>query len=190
MKILINLRVLPFQILLSVFSAFGGLAALLLLLVPIGRMTVHYPERIVMDLGCQGDNAGSLLYTMSQTHPCETKLRPEIAMRVESCGWVKSCARTRYFLLFGNKFLHATNSRITLADGDNLPFLLYYIVSYIVVQIVCRFVCRVEASNETDRDAILKSKFYTVRHSDSRIGVNISYKYTVAHSDLSTVRCT
>ncbi|XP_020290838.1 major facilitator superfamily domain-containing protein 6 [Pseudomyrmex gracilis] len=125
-------RIGNFRILLSVFSAFGGLAALLLLLVPIGRMTVHFPERIVMDLGCQGDSAGSLFHTMSQTHPCETKLRPEITMRVESCG----------------------------------------------------FVCRVEAGNETD--AILKSKFYIVRHSDSRIGVNISYKYTVAHADLST----
>lgn len=67
------------------FSVFGGLAALLLLLVPIGRVTVHFPERIVMDLGCQG-GGGPLLHTMSQTHPCETKLESEIAVTVESCG--------------------------------------------------------------------------------------------------------
>lgn len=73
------------QILLAIFSAFGGLAALLLLLVPIGRMTVNFPERVIMDLGCEGRN-GSLLHTMSQTHPCETKLESEIAIKVESCG--------------------------------------------------------------------------------------------------------
>lgn len=77
------------QILLSAFSAFGGVAALLLLLVPIGRMTVHFPERVVMELDCRqsgGDN-DTLLYTMSRAHPCETKLESEmIAARVESCG--------------------------------------------------------------------------------------------------------
>ncbi|XP_018396195.1 PREDICTED: uncharacterized protein LOC108774550 [Cyphomyrmex costatus] len=80
-------RIGNFRILLSVFSAFGGLAALLLLLVPIGRVTVHFPQRIIMDLGCEGRN-GSLLHTMSQIHPCETKLESEIAVKVESCGFV------------------------------------------------------------------------------------------------------
>ncbi|XP_012056595.1 PREDICTED: uncharacterized protein LOC105619686 [Atta cephalotes] len=81
-------RIGNFRILLSLFSAFGGLAALLLLLVPIGRVTVHFPQRIIMDLGCEGRN-GSLLHTMSQIHPCETKLESEeIAVNVESCGFV------------------------------------------------------------------------------------------------------
>lgn len=68
------------------FSAFGGLAALLLLLVPIGRVTVHFPERIVMDLGCPGGVGGPLFHTMNQAHPCETKLKSEIPVTVESCG--------------------------------------------------------------------------------------------------------
>ncbi|KAL0119338.1 hypothetical protein PUN28_009720 [Cardiocondyla obscurior] len=80
-------RIGNFRILLAIFSAFGGLAALLLLLVPIGRMTVEFPERIVMDLGCEGRN-GSLLHTMSRTYPCEMQLEPEIAIKVESCGFV------------------------------------------------------------------------------------------------------
>ncbi|KYM78557.1 Major facilitator superfamily domain-containing protein 6 [Atta colombica] len=81
-------RIGNFRILLSLFSAFGGLAALLLLLVPIGRVTVHFPQRIIMDLGCEGRN-GSLLHTMSQIHPCETKLESEeIAVNIESCGFV------------------------------------------------------------------------------------------------------
>ncbi|XP_012526802.2 uncharacterized protein LOC105831309 [Monomorium pharaonis] len=126
-------RIGNFRILLSAFSAFGGLAALLLLLVPIGRVTVHFPERIIMDLGCDGRN-GSLLHTMNLAYPCETKLESEIAIKVESCG----------------------------------------------------FVCHVETSNETNRSLILKSRFYTVQHINFQTGVNTSYKYIVAQSDLST----
>ncbi|XP_077263889.1 uncharacterized protein LOC143898355 [Temnothorax americanus] len=126
-------RIGNFRILLSIFSTFGGLAALLLLLVPIGRVTVDFPERIVMDLGCEGRN-GSLLHTMSQAHPCEMQLESEIAVKVESCG----------------------------------------------------FVCRVETNNETDRGLILRSRLYTVRHLNFQTGVNTSYKYIVAQSDLST----
>ncbi|XP_076752374.1 uncharacterized protein LOC143424287 [Xylocopa sonorina] len=79
-------RVGNFKILLSLFSSFGGLAALLLLLVPIGRITVEFPDRVVMDVGCTGTNG--LVYTMSQNHPCETNLQPEISTRIESCGYM------------------------------------------------------------------------------------------------------
>lgn len=78
-------RVGNFKVLLSLFSSFGGVAALLLLLVPIGRITVEFPDRVVMDLGCTGNNG--LLYTMSQNHPCETKLETDISTRLESCGY-------------------------------------------------------------------------------------------------------
>ncbi|XP_072758531.1 uncharacterized protein [Anoplolepis gracilipes] len=80
-------RIGNFRILLSVFSIFGGLAALLLLLVPTGRIIVNFPENIIMELGCQG-KSHSLLYTMSQTYPCEAKLDSEIAIRIESCGFM------------------------------------------------------------------------------------------------------
>ncbi|KAL6420553.1 hypothetical protein ACFW04_014879 [Cataglyphis niger] len=79
-------RIGNFRILLSVFSIFGGFAALLLLLVPTGRIMVNFPENIVMELGCQG-KSDSLLYTMSQTYPCETKLDSDIAIKIESCGF-------------------------------------------------------------------------------------------------------
>ncbi|XP_017757430.1 PREDICTED: major facilitator superfamily domain-containing protein 6 [Eufriesea mexicana] len=77
-------RVGNFKILLSLFSSFGGVASLLLLLVPIGRITVEFPDRVVMDLGCTGNNG--LFYTMSQNHPCETSLQSKISTRIESCG--------------------------------------------------------------------------------------------------------
>lgn len=79
-------RVGNFKILLSLFSSFGGVAALLLLLVPIGRITVEFPDRVVMDLGCTGNNG--LLYTMSENHPCETSLQSKISTRIESCGYM------------------------------------------------------------------------------------------------------
>ncbi|CAD1475398.1 unnamed protein product, partial [Heterotrigona itama] len=79
-------RVGNFKILLSLFSSFGGVAALLLLLVPIGRITVEFPDRVVMDLSCTGNNG--LLYTMSENHPCETSLQSKISTRIESCGYM------------------------------------------------------------------------------------------------------
>ncbi|XP_011146297.1 uncharacterized protein LOC105187278 [Harpegnathos saltator] len=128
-------RIGNFRILLAVFSAFGGLAALLLLLVPVGRVTVYFPERIVMDLGClEAGGDGPLVYTMSQAHPCEAKLESEITVTVESCG----------------------------------------------------FVCHVDADNETERDLILKSRIYTLRHYNVRTGANTTYKYTIAQNDLPT----
>lgn len=78
-------RIGNFKILLFFFSSLGGAASLLLLLVPVGRVTVQFPERVVMDLGCPGSDA-NLIYTINQAHPCETKLQPEVATRLESCG--------------------------------------------------------------------------------------------------------
>ncbi|XP_011309592.1 uncharacterized protein [Fopius arisanus] len=81
-------RIGNFKILLSLFSSLGGASALLLLLVPIGRATVKYPEQVVMDLGCPGSN-GDLLFTMSQmSHPCEHHHEPDIMMRIQSCGYL------------------------------------------------------------------------------------------------------
>ncbi|XP_046473619.1 uncharacterized protein [Neodiprion pinetum] len=124
-------RIGNFKILLSLFSSLGGGAALLLLLVPVGRVTVRFPERIVMDLGCPGSN-GDLVYTMSQVHPCDTKLAPEIATRIESCGYI----------------------------------------------------CHVDLHNDTEVQAVLTSRGYTVRHYDLTTGSNISYKYTISKSEL------
>ncbi|KAK2582249.1 hypothetical protein KPH14_004595 [Odynerus spinipes] len=124
-------RVGNFRILLSFFSSLGGVAALLLLLVPIGRVTVEFPERVIMDVSCSG-NTGELMYSMSQNHPCETRLESEIATRIESCGYA----------------------------------------------------CQVDAYNDTDSQALLSSRLYTIMSYDSRTGVNDSFKYTAAQSDI------
>nr|XP_033331623.1 uncharacterized protein LOC117223459 [Megalopta genalis] len=118
-----------FKILLSLFSSFGGLAALLLLLVPIGRITVEFPNRVVMDLGCTGNNG--LLYTMSQSHPCETNLQEKISTRLESCGYmcrmdiyndteVESILSSRMYTIVRHNLETGSNSTVkfTIAQDD------------------------------------------------------------------------
>lgn len=69
------------------FSALGGASALLLMLVPVGRITITYPQRLVMELSC---SAGSpLRFSSFQEHPCEN-LHPytyETDIKLEACGF-------------------------------------------------------------------------------------------------------
>lgn len=58
------------QILLSVFSSLGGAASLLLLLVPVGRVPVTYPDRIVLDIGCGLQQEGYLDLGVAGAPPC------------------------------------------------------------------------------------------------------------------------
>lgn len=43
------------QILLALFSTLGGAAALFLLLVPVGRVSIPYPDQLVMAMDCVND---------------------------------------------------------------------------------------------------------------------------------------
>nr|CAD7448166.1 unnamed protein product [Timema bartmani] len=61
-------RIGDFKILLSIFSSLGGGAALLLLLVPVGRITFTYPEKLIMDLSCQENSY--LQLSLPDTLPC------------------------------------------------------------------------------------------------------------------------
>jgi len=58
------------QILLSVFSSLGGAASLLLLLVPVGRVPVTYPDRVVLDIGCGLQQEGYLDLGVVGTPQC------------------------------------------------------------------------------------------------------------------------
>ena len=70
---------------LAILTSVGGLAALLLLLVPVGRVNIEYPERVILDVSCSA-SSGNLIYEMSQNYPCDTNLKSEVNMRIESCG--------------------------------------------------------------------------------------------------------
>jgi len=65
-----TLVALVVQILLAVFSSLGGAASLLLLLVPVGRVPVTYPDRVVLDIGCGLQQEGYLDLGVAGTPPC------------------------------------------------------------------------------------------------------------------------
>lgn len=73
--------------LLAFFSAAGGASALLLTLVPVGRLTVTYPDRVVMEVVCTPGNPLSL--STYHQHPCQP-LHPftyKTPVKVEACGF-------------------------------------------------------------------------------------------------------
>lgn len=57
-----------FKVLLALFAVFSGLSALLLLVVPIGRITVTYPSEVLLGLGCTLNSPLSV--TVSPDYPC------------------------------------------------------------------------------------------------------------------------
>uniref|UniRef100_A0A0A9W421 Major facilitator superfamily domain-containing protein 6-A n=1 Tax=Lygus hesperus TaxID=30085 RepID=A0A0A9W421_LYGHE len=76
-----------FKVILSLFSALGGLASLLLLLVPVGRINITYPNDTILEL----NTAQSVIDLMvSEPHPCVKNLNTSIPtyMILQSCGVV------------------------------------------------------------------------------------------------------
>ncbi|XP_033209800.1 uncharacterized protein LOC117168332 [Belonocnema kinseyi] len=78
-------RIGNFRVSLAFLTSLGGLAALLLLTVPVGRVNLEYPDRVILDVSCPGSNE-NLIYEMSPKYPCEPNLKSEVNMRIESCG--------------------------------------------------------------------------------------------------------
>ncbi|KAJ3639836.1 hypothetical protein Zmor_003172 [Zophobas morio] len=75
-----------FRVLLALFSAIGGASALLLLLVPVGRITITYPDRVVFGMSCSSGNPVSL--SLYQQHPCTPNKAPNATqLQLESCGF-------------------------------------------------------------------------------------------------------
>lgn len=71
---------------LALFSAIGGASALLLLLVPVGRITITYPERVVFGMSCSPGNPLSLsLYQQHQCTPLQNQNQTQV--QLESCGF-------------------------------------------------------------------------------------------------------
>lgn len=65
---LISLLPINFQILLALFSALGGICALFLLLVPVGRVTIPFPDQMVMAMKCSNDT-GFKTITLTNLSP-------------------------------------------------------------------------------------------------------------------------
>lgn len=109
---------MSFQVLLAVFSALGGVGSLLLLLVPVGRITITYPENIVFGVSCEQNEPLSL--HLSQDYQCTPKSADvmKINLTVRSCGFI--CQIERNELEFVNSsrkyqmdFLNVKNKSIS-----------------------------------------------------------------------------
>jgi len=87
-------RIGNFRILLAVFSSLGGAASLLLLLVPVGRVPVTYPDRVVLDIGCGLQQEGYLDLGVAGTPPCNyvhslvQGKTQQIETTLEACGFI------------------------------------------------------------------------------------------------------
>lgn len=81
-----------FRILMSIFSTIGGGASLLLLLVPVGRVTITYPDKMILHTGC-GQN-GVLEFVNSGNEPCnfvssfKNGEKHQIPVTLEACGFL------------------------------------------------------------------------------------------------------
>uniref|UniRef100_A0A1B6CUD4 Major facilitator superfamily (MFS) profile domain-containing protein n=1 Tax=Clastoptera arizonana TaxID=38151 RepID=A0A1B6CUD4_9HEMI len=66
-------RIGNFKFILAVFNGLGGATSLLLLLVPVGRITFTYPERTILSLGCPNNSSDGLLnINLAEQHECNT----------------------------------------------------------------------------------------------------------------------
>ena len=94
--------------LLSVSFGLSGIIALLFLLIPVGRISVNYPNRS-MALGCFDDNSteypfATLTLTDLDLHPCKFKLDGDlensflnVSAALDECGTV--CYRMNNFMI-------------------------------------------------------------------------------------------
>lgn len=71
---------------LAICSGLGGAAALGLLLIPVGRVTISYPDKIILGISCP---AGDFLhFSVDQQHPCNSiENQAETPLQLESCGF-------------------------------------------------------------------------------------------------------
>lgn len=85
---MLYIKWLLFQILLAAFSVVGGCSALLLLLVPVGRITLTFPEKVVLGVSCEINTPPVLSYY--QEYPCIPLSRDKLfnaEIKIESCGF-------------------------------------------------------------------------------------------------------
>ncbi|XP_034242969.1 major facilitator superfamily domain-containing protein 6-B-like [Thrips palmi] len=84
-------RIGNFKLMLALFSSLGGLAALLLLAVPVGRYNVKYSDRVYFSVGCPGS---SLEAVWADQNPCRAVPwdadGAPVNLTLDSCGVVCS----------------------------------------------------------------------------------------------------
>lgn len=98
---------------LALFSTIGGASALLLLLVPVGRITLTYPNEVVLSLSCTSNNSPYLsLYQEQNCLPINNNSY-EIDFKMESCGVVCNADLSQNYT---NLLLHTKQYDIQIYD--------------------------------------------------------------------------
>ncbi|XP_014276523.1 uncharacterized protein [Halyomorpha halys] len=85
-------RIGNFKVILALFSGLGGAASLLLLLVPVGRITISYPPRTLLQVST---NASFINVELAEPYPCQFMDNVTIPrdIQIEACGLV--CERPK-----------------------------------------------------------------------------------------------
>lgn len=72
----------------ALFSTLGGLSALLFLIVPVGRVTLMYPDQVIFEVSCTPESPISLSLYQEFTCTPLTSITYEIEMKMETCGFI------------------------------------------------------------------------------------------------------
>ncbi|KAL1492391.1 hypothetical protein ABEB36_010643 [Hypothenemus hampei] len=113
-----------FRVLLSFFSIIGGASALLLLLVPVGRITLSFPKEVIFGMSCAANQP--LTLTLSQAHPCQP-VKPEnnnieADLKLTSCGFACNAILNENYT---NVVMKAKKYEIQMLNFENNSTLSY-----------------------------------------------------------------
>ncbi|XP_073990994.1 uncharacterized protein [Rhodnius prolixus] len=83
-------RIGNFKIILSLFSGLGGAASLLLLLVPVGRILISYPENTILEINA---NLSVIDMKIAEPYPCirHSNITLPVNLQLQACGMI--CTR-------------------------------------------------------------------------------------------------
>ncbi|CAH1964467.1 unnamed protein product [Acanthoscelides obtectus] len=110
-----------FRVLLSAFSIIGGGSALLLLLVPVGRLTFTFPKELVFGLSCNTEP----VLTLYQEFPCIPIDRDQIVdieLQQQTCGVACQASFTKNQ---SQSLLKTRNYEIQIAEMETNDVLTY-----------------------------------------------------------------
>ncbi|RZB41634.1 major facilitator superfamily domain-containing protein 6-like [Asbolus verrucosus] len=100
-----------FRVMLALFSSIGGASALLLMLVPVGRITITYPDRLVFGMSCSSEDP--LALSLYQQHACTpVQVQNQTELRIESCGF--ACQAQNQ----SNVILNATSYELQVYNSE------------------------------------------------------------------------
>uniref|UniRef100_A0AAR5PVE4 Major facilitator superfamily (MFS) profile domain-containing protein n=1 Tax=Dendroctonus ponderosae TaxID=77166 RepID=A0AAR5PVE4_DENPD len=113
-----------FRVLLAFFSITGGASALLLLLVPVGRITITFPTDVIFGMSCLPSHP--LMLTVNQDYPCNPVNSKnnllDAELRLRSCGYACQAILNENY---SSEVLKTRMYEIQMLDVENNSTLTY-----------------------------------------------------------------